>query len=80
MLGLFDNLRNSRTVEFNLVEKEDGTKAKVRVCLNHVSREDGSGNSFCFEGFVPEQSMTHAKGWMSTTSRKGWLHVTTGRD
>lgn len=77
MLGLFDNLSNGRTVRFNLDREAGPGTSYIAVCLNAVSREDGSGNSFCFEGYIPNKFGGHVKGWMTTTKRKGWLEITT---
>ena len=43
MLGLFDNLSNSRNVTFGIRDRESGQREEVEVCLNSVAREDGSG-------------------------------------
>ncbi|MDB5236989.1 MAG: hypothetical protein JWL88_91 [Parcubacteria group bacterium] len=86
MLSLFDRKPNVRTVEFRLGFDNQENAISAIVVINGVSLEDGSGESFCFEGYV--QSMKPSlqrdtrsqfrkmKGWYSTASRKGWIMLT----
>ena len=80
MLSLFDRKPNVRTIEFKLGNND---LISAFVVINGVSLEDGSGESFCFEGYVqsmkPEvprdtrSSFRKVKGWYTTASRKGWI-------
>jgi hypothetical protein len=70
----------------NLHEEE-----KIDVIINQLTWEDGSGESWCFEGYVTCQEhipsslpefkarsfVVHVKGYFKTTDRKGWVELTT---
>src|SRR4051812_6792135 len=53
---------------------------EIEVILNHLSHEDGSGSSFCFEGYtksdIPGMNTSggaYIRGWFRTTNGHGWL-------
>lgn len=67
-------------VKFTVQEYVSGTKPAgapmvVEAIINGVSREDGSGESWCIEGYVSVKTEDHGrfKGWYRTTDRKGWM-------
>lgn len=75
MLALFDSSNSRpRTVDF-LVECEDGHSVYERVSINRVSKEDGSGESWCFEGIaiMDGKHSCGVKGWFRTSDRHGWI-------
>ncbi|WKZ26561.1 MAG: hypothetical protein QY304_00450 [Candidatus Paceibacterota bacterium] len=54
---------------------------QIEVVINHISWEDGSGESWCFEGYCktdvgqPQNSTAEVKGWFRTSDRKGWINI-----
>ena len=70
MLGLFDNtMSEPRRVSFQL---QGGTA--LSVCLLSVGREDGSGESWLFEGAIQWPDASHnrrVKGYFTTKRRTG---------
>ena len=72
MLGLFDNtMSKPRAVDFTL---HDGTTLKV--VLNGLKRESGSGEDWCFEGHAPEV----VQGYFNIRRRKGHVNRFYGKD
>ena len=53
----------------------------IEVVINSISWEDGSGESWCFEGYCktdvgqPRDSHAGVKGWFRTSDRKGWIDI-----
>ncbi|MFA7252791.1 MAG: hypothetical protein WC027_02955 [Candidatus Paceibacterota bacterium] len=78
-VAFFDgNSSNRRTVNFTITG--DGFPAAGReasVVINQLSWEDGSGESWCFEGYtkqaVPGFKSHLVKGWFRTSNRLGWM-------
>jgi len=78
MLALFDHKHHS--VSFRLYS-ENGTSSlghpNFLVEIRGVLLEDGSGESFCFNGYhiVESGHIQSVKGWFRTSDRKGWLQI-----
>ena len=72
MLSLFDgNKEPRRTVEFQL----EGARAPITVYVTSVQQEDGSGESWNFEGGLTNYRRGfHLRGYYSSKSRTG--HIT----
>lgn len=53
----------------------------INVVVNSISWEDGSGESWCFEGYCttnvgqPVTWDAKVKGWFRTLDRKGWIDI-----
>ncbi len=78
MLALFDgNCEHRREVVFNLrAGKSTSTLAVIDsvVVIDSVTREDGSGESWNFEGRVVDfVGNPKIIGYFSTRTRKGWV-------
>lgn len=84
MLALFDRPNGERLVEFTI---EAGEKKSVFATqINSVSREDGSAESWLFEGWasVTEhdgnaktiKGTAEVSGYWNTRSRRGWINIT----
>lgn len=85
MFALFDSdRRGGKTASFEV--EESGTTAqkpkRLVIRINTVSHEDGSGESWCFNGYVVSawDSTTNLKsksveGWFRTTTRTGWVKI-----
>jgi len=71
MLALFD-ARHHQVVNFSTQEKNQ-SRVNHQVGINAVSQEDGSGESWCFEGFLQGKVGQRVKGWFRTNDRHGWL-------
>lgn len=73
MLSLFDgNQHPRRTVSFQI----EGFKKEVTVAITSVQQEDGSGESWNWEGFLrfaPETKAIRTKGYFSTKHRTGYF-------
>lgn len=54
---------------------------QIEVVINGVSWEDGSGESWCFNGYCktdvgqPQNWTAKVKGWFRTSDRKGWIDI-----
>jgi hypothetical protein len=54
---------------------------QIEVVINGISWEDGSGESWCFEGYCktnvgqPQNWTPKVKGWFRTSDRKGWIDI-----
>ena len=71
MLGLFDGDANTqRTLTFRV---NNGVDVEVKV--QSVSREDGSGESWLFEGYVINGTGLRAKGYFHTVTRRGTITI-----
>lgn len=53
---------------------------QIEIILNELGHEDGSGNSFCFEGHtksnIPNKDTSggsFVRGWFRTSNGEGWL-------
>ncbi len=56
--------------------------ARIEVVINQLSWEDGSGESWLFEGYAltgmdgaKMRRQPKVKGWFATTDRKGWIDL-----
>lgn len=70
MVSLFDGNRPGRRV----IEIDVLSKGKVKVAVNGVDQEDGSGESWLFRGYLYATNV-HCKvhGYLSTQNRRGWV-------
>lgn len=72
MLSLFDGTSmNPRTVAFTV--NIDGEHIAVRVAIQVVGREDGSGESWLFDGFRTDGHHHDVRGYYDTRTRRGWM-------
>ena len=71
MLSLFDgNKEPRRTVEFKL----EGAREAIVVAITAVQQENGSGESWNFEGqLVNYRCGFNVRGYYSSNSRKGYI-------
>jgi len=57
------------------------TWRKIEVVINNITWEDGSGESWNFEGYCktnvgqPKNRTAKVKGWFQTSDRKGWIDI-----
>jgi hypothetical protein len=72
MLSLFDgNKTPRRTVDFHL----EGVKTRIQVAITEIQQEDGSGESWNFEGHTQNPFMHfQVCGYFSTSGRTGTLN------
>ena len=73
-LALFDGDSNHRRkVGFTITV--NNFRDPVQVFINKVGREDGSGESWLFWGYVAEglRPEPEVYGYFSTKTRRGWL-------
>jgi len=79
MLSLFDgNKEPRRTVGFMIQSGKSDfhNRTALEVAITKVSQEDGSGESWCFDGCVVNtRPQFHVTGWFRTSSRGGWVKV-----
>jgi hypothetical protein len=66
--------------EFTVHGSDFAEAQKVAVILNQLSHEDGSSNSYCFEGYtksnIPNKDTRegiYVRGWFRTSDGKGWM-------
>lgn len=88
MLALFyGNDKGERSVEFSVTTEEGEEKAILRVTINKMEREDGSGESWNIGGYVthkrtaksgiqPILGNNYFKVWFSTRNRQGTFKYT----
>ncbi|MDP3996819.1 MAG: hypothetical protein Q8P86_03970 [bacterium] len=58
------------------IQDPGGSRKQVEVVINSISWEDGSGDSWCFEGYCVGRPLTaKVKGWFRTSDRKGWISI-----
>ncbi len=77
--SLFDSTASRpRPVDF-YVEQNCRLRLELKVQMNCVKREDGSGESWCITGYVvsssPVLSARNIEGYYSTKHRSGTLHA-----
>ncbi len=73
MLALFDSSnQRERPVEFTTQDR-GGESYAYDVRITQVGKEDGSGESWLFEGYT--QSGRPVGGYFSTTRRRGHMHI-----
>ena len=51
----------------------NGREPEVLVIINGITREDGSGESWCFQGYSPPNKLV--KGWFRTDTRRGQIEI-----
>lgn len=61
-------------IRFAIEGKHNGV-CYIEVVINAVSWEDGSGESWCFEGYAPGFNYDRVKGYFCTLDRKGWIRL-----
>lgn len=71
-----------RTVNFTIQGPScTNGQRQIEVVINGISWEDGSGESWCFEGYCktnvgqPENWTAKVNGWFRTSDRKGWIDI-----
>lgn len=71
-----------RTVNFTIQGPSfPSGRLRIAVVINAISWEDGSGESWCFEGYCntnvgqPKNWTAKVKGWFRTSDRKGWIDI-----
>lgn len=69
MIGLFDGKSKDQKLVYFHTELH-GQNFQHFVRLNEVTREDGSGESWCFKGVC---NNSQVRGWFRTDKREGWL-------
>ena len=77
-----DKLDQRRSVTFTIEgDSCRNGQRQIEVVINHISWEDGSGESWCFEGYCktnvgqPQNWTAKVKGWFRTSDRKGWINI-----
>ncbi len=79
MLSLFDStLQKPRLVDFELeVKSEICNKFKLSCKITMIAQEDGSGDSWIFEGGIMngEKGGAITRGFYSTKNRKGSMEI-----
>ncbi|MEK7662121.1 MAG: hypothetical protein AAB355_01290 [Patescibacteria group bacterium] len=74
MVSLFESttqaLQPRRTTEFQVKHKDKPSTIHLKVAVSLIQREDGSGESWNFEGYALP-SGKRLKGYYSTRTRKG---------
>lgn len=70
-----------RKLQFTIKGKSCPLGQIVDVVIDALRWEDGSGESWCFEGYlecrIPSAAMSSSKvrGWFKTTDRQGWIDL-----
>jgi hypothetical protein len=69
-----------RTVTFTVYGPDfPGGTCDIEVGINSLKWEDGSGESWLFEGFIKKNNPINldlkVKGWFRTSDRKGWIDI-----
>jgi hypothetical protein len=79
-----EKLGGRRSVNFTIQGPScSNGQQQIEVVINRISWEDGSGESWCFEGYCktsvgqPKNWTAKVKGWFRTSDRKGWLDIDT---
>lgn len=85
IVAFFDKPNNGtgrRSVFFTTEDSVDlKGNQQIEVVINEISWEDGSGESWCFEGYCktdvgqPQNWIVKVKGWFRTSDRKGWIDI-----
>ena len=77
-----EQLGGRRSVNFTIQGPScSNGQQQIEVVINRISWEDGSGESWCFEGYCktnigqPKNRTTKVKGWFRTSDRKGWIDI-----
>ena len=77
-VAFFDFLpgNHRRPVKFKVENIMTTDHTEIEVVINSIQWEDGSANSWAFEGYVinpPEGFPKDVKGWFRTTNRQGYI-------
>lgn len=77
-----DKFGGRRSVNFTIEGPScSNRQQQIEVVINGISWEDGSGESWCFEGYCktnvgqPHNWTSEVKGWFRTSDRKGWIDI-----
>jgi hypothetical protein len=77
-----EQLGGRRSVMFVIQDPCSSNSPKpINVVINSISWEDGSGESWCFEGYCktdigqPKNWTPKVKGWFRTSDRQGWIDI-----
>jgi len=75
-LAFFDHDGDKRRYAFFKIKDPLKETVDVRVLINQLQWEDGSGESWNFEGYARiEGKSFNVRGWFRTTDRKGYLFL-----
>ena len=82
-VAFFNKFKGERmTVTFEIQGPLCPKNAKIEVVINRLSWEDGSSESWCFEGYAVTgmdgakmRRQPNVEGWFRTTDRKGWIDL-----
>ena len=74
MLALFDDggVGHRRVIIFTIDGREREGERSIKVVVNAVEREDGSGESWNFKGYFSGSNVPF-EGYYSTKRRKGFI-------
>ena len=79
-----EKLGDRRSVNFTIEGRScpnSQRQIKIEVVINSLSWEEGSGESWVFEGYCrtnigqPQNWTLKVKGWFRTTDRRGWIDI-----
>lgn len=77
-----EKLGGRRSVNFTINGPScSNGQIQIEVVINRISWEDGSGESWCFEGYCktnvgqPQNWAANVQGWFRTSDRKGWIDI-----
>lgn len=83
-VNFFDKVDGKRRpVTFTIEWPSSHANYPVSVIIDLIQWEDGSGESWCFEGYVQDtfgkmegiSKNDKVQGWFRTSDRKGWIKV-----
>ena len=77
MLALFDGAYvNQRKIWFTVLDNSL-SRTTLSITLNSVAKEDGSGESWLFDGclYTTDYGSRPVTGYFSTKNRKGWIEI-----
>lgn len=61
-----------RHVTFTLTGPDFPQETGIDVVINSICWEDGSGESWCFTGYIRNGGI-RVSGWFKTSNRQGWI-------
>ncbi|MEK7546525.1 MAG: hypothetical protein AAB554_05690 [Patescibacteria group bacterium] len=80
LAGPFTKDGDARTVNFTMTSPSQTGSWSVDALLAEVTPEDGSGQSWCFAGFIkgfrPDRTaekLVKIRGYYDSRSKKGWI-------
>jgi hypothetical protein len=68
---------NRRSVKFTIKIPNIHKEYEVNVVINQLAWEDGSGDSWCFEGHISSSTCGYSPDFKRGVSAKGWFKTTT---